>query len=162
MPLNCGAREDSWESLKEIKPVQPKRNKPWIFIGRTDAEVTIPWPPDENSQFIGKDLDVGKDWGQEEKGMTEDEIVGWHHWLDGHELSKLQEILKDRKALHGAVHGSKETWLIEWKTATTKFVIICCSRNRKWIQLFKSISHYSLGALRPILWKEWNIQKLFS
>ena len=161
MPLNCGAGEDSWESLKEIKSVHPKRNKPSIFFGRADAEVTILWPPDENSQLIGQDLDAGKDWGQEEKGKTEDEIVGWHHWLNGHELSKLQEILKDRKALHAAVHWSKETWLSEWKT-TTKFVIICCSRNRKLIQLFKNISHYSLGALRPILWNEWNIQKLFS
>ena len=68
------------------------------------------------SQLTGKDPGGGKDWGLDEKGMTEDEIVGWHHWLDGHELSKLQEILKDRKALHGAVHGVTKSWthLSDW------------------------------------------------
>ena len=69
---NCGAGEDSespWDS-KEIKPVNPKGNQPWIFIGRTDAEVPILWPSDAKSQFIGKNPDAGKDWEQEEKGMT--------------------------------------------------------------------------------------------
>ena len=72
---------------KEIKPVNPKGNKPWIFIGRTDAEAETPilWPPDVKSQLIGKDPDAGKVWGQEEKEAKEDEIVGWHHWLNGHE-----------------------------------------------------------------------------
>ena len=66
---------------KEIKPVNPKGNQAWIFIGRTDAEAEAPiiWPPDAKSQLIGKDLDAGKDREQEEKGMTEDETVGWHH-----------------------------------------------------------------------------------
>ena len=76
-PLDC----------KEIKPVNPKGNQSWLFIGRTDAESEAPilWPPDAKNVLIGKDPDTGKDWRQEEKGMTEDEIVGWHHWLDGHE-----------------------------------------------------------------------------
>ena len=71
---------------KEIKPVNPKRNQPWIFIGRTgvEAEAPILWPPDVNSQLFGKDSHAEKDWGQEEKGMTEDEMVGWHPWLNGH------------------------------------------------------------------------------
>ena len=75
-PLDC----------KEIKPVNPKGN--WIFIERTDAEAETPilWPPDAKNWLTGKDPDAGKDWGQEEKGMTEDEMVGWHHWLNGHEL----------------------------------------------------------------------------
>ena len=75
---------------KEIKPVSPNGNQPWIFIGKTDAEVEAPilWPPDVKSQFTGKDPDAGKDWRQEEKGMTEDEIVGWHHPLDGHEFEQ--------------------------------------------------------------------------
>ena len=62
-------------------------DQPWIFIGRTYAEAEAPtlWPLDEKSQFTGKDIDTGKDWGQEEKGVTEDETVGWHHWLKGHE-----------------------------------------------------------------------------
>ena len=76
-PLDC----------KEIKPVSPKGNQSWIFIGRTDAEAPILWPPDGKSWLIWKDPDAGKDWRQE-KGMTEDEIVGWHHWLDGHEFEQ--------------------------------------------------------------------------
>ena len=77
-PLDC----------KEIQPVHPKGNQPWAFIGRTDAEAKIPilWLPDEKSWLIWKDPDAGKDEGQEEKGMTEDEMVGWHHRLDGHEF----------------------------------------------------------------------------
>ena len=77
-PLDC----------KEIKPVHPKGDQSWVFIGRTDAEAETPiiWPPDVKSWLIGKDPDAGKDWRQEEKGMTEDEMVGWHHWLNGHEF----------------------------------------------------------------------------
>ena len=74
-PLDC----------KEIKPVNPKGNLSWIFNGRTEAEAEAPifWPPDAKNWFICKDPDAGKDWRQEEKGMTEDEVVGWHHLLNG-------------------------------------------------------------------------------
>ena len=77
-PLDC----------KEIQPVHPKGNQHWIFIGRTDAEAETPtvWPPDAKYWLIRKDPDAGKDWGQEEKRMTEGEMVGWHHWLNGHEF----------------------------------------------------------------------------
>ena len=92
MLLNCGAGEDSWESLgcKEIKPVNPKGNQSWIFIGRTDAEAETPilWPPDVKNWLLGKDPDAGKNWRREEKGMTEDKMVGWHHQLDGHEFEQ--------------------------------------------------------------------------
>ena len=73
---------------KEIQPVHPKGNQFWIFIGRTDAEAETPilWPPDVKNWLIGKDPDAGKDWRREEKGMTEDKMVGWHCCLDGHEL----------------------------------------------------------------------------
>ena len=71
---------------KEIQPVHPKGNQSWIFIGRTDAETPIIWPPDSKSRLIWKDPDAGKGWGWEEKGTAEDEMVGWHHWLDGHEF----------------------------------------------------------------------------
>ena len=76
-----------WD-CKEIQPVHPKGDQSWVFIGRTDveAETLILWPPDAKSWLIWKDPDAGKDWGQEEKGMTEDEMVGWHHWLNGHEF----------------------------------------------------------------------------
>ena len=72
---------------KEIQPVHPKGDQSWVFIGRTDAEAetSILWPPLEKRWLIGKDPDAGRDWGQEEKGMTEDEMVGWH-WLNGHEF----------------------------------------------------------------------------
>ena len=75
-PLDC----------KEIQPVHSKGNQSWVFFGRTDAEAEIPilWLPDVKSWLIGKDPDAGKDWGQEDKGMTEDETVGWHHRLNGH------------------------------------------------------------------------------
>ena len=72
---------------KEIKLVHPKGHQPWIFFGRTDAKAETPilWSPDAKNWLTGKDPDAGKDWRQEEKGMTEDEMVGWHHWLKGHE-----------------------------------------------------------------------------
>ena len=72
----------------EIQPVYPEGNQSWIFFGRTDVEAKTPilWPPDAKSWLIGKDPDAGKDWRWEEKGMTEDEMVGWHHWLNGHEF----------------------------------------------------------------------------
>ena len=75
---------------KEVQPVNPKGNQSWIFIGRPDAEAEVPiiWPPDGKNWLIGKDPDAGKDWRWEEKGMTEDEMVGWHHWLDGHEFEQ--------------------------------------------------------------------------
>ena len=77
-PLDC----------KEIQLVRPKGPQPWVFFGRTDAKAETPilWSPHAKSWLIGKDSDAGRDWGQEEKGMTEDEKAGWHHWLDGHEF----------------------------------------------------------------------------
>ena len=77
---------ESCLNSKEIKPVNSKGNQPWIVTGRTEAEAPIFWPPDAKSQLTGKDPDAGKVWGQEEKGATEDETVGWHHWLNGHEF----------------------------------------------------------------------------
>ena len=79
---------ESHLDCKEIEPVPPKGDQSWVFIGRTDAEAEAPvlWPPDVKSWLIWKDLDAGKDWGREEKGMTEDEMVGWHHQLNGHEI----------------------------------------------------------------------------
>ena len=74
-PLDC----------KAIQPVHPKGNQSWMFIGRIDVEAPILWPPDLKNWVIGKDPDAGKDWRQEKKGTTEGEMVGWHHWLNGHE-----------------------------------------------------------------------------
>ena len=75
---------------KELQPVNPKGNESWIFIGKTVAEAEAPilWPPDVKSQLIRKDPDAGKDWRQEKKGTTEDEMIGWHHGLSGHEFEQ--------------------------------------------------------------------------
>ena len=89
MLLTCGVGEDSWESLglHKIQPVHPKGNRSWVFIGRTDVKAKTPvfWPYDAKSWLIWKDPDVGKDWRQE-KGTTEDEMVRWYHWLNGHDF----------------------------------------------------------------------------
>ena len=90
MLLNCGVGEDSWESLwTAVRSNLSILNQSWIFTGRIDAEAEAPilWPPDAN-RFIGKDPNAGKDWRQEEKGMTEDQMVGWHHWLNRHEFEQ--------------------------------------------------------------------------
>ena len=79
---------ESPSDYKEIQPVHPKGDQPWVFFGRNDDKAKIPvlWPPYAKSWLIGKDSDAGRDWGQEEKGMTVDEMAGWHHRLDGHEF----------------------------------------------------------------------------
>ena len=120
MLLNYAAGEDSWESPgHKIKPVNLKGNQPWIFWNDAEAEAPIFWPPDMKSKLIGKVSNAGENWGQEEKGVTEGEMVGWHHWLNGHEFEQLQEIVKDREAWRAAVHGvvKSQTWLSNWTTA---------------------------------------------
>ena len=77
-PLDC----------KEIQPVNPKGNQFWIFIARTETEAPVLWLPDVKSRLIGKDPNAEKDWRQEEKGTTEDKMIGWHHWLNGHEFEQ--------------------------------------------------------------------------
>ena len=108
-PLDC----------KEIKPVNPKGNQPWILIGKTDAEVKTPvfWLPNAKS-LIGKDPDAGKDWGQKEEGVTEDEMVGCHHCLNGHEFEQTLGDSEGLDAWHAAVHGitKSQTWLSERTT----------------------------------------------
>ena len=112
-PLHC----------KEITPVTPKGNQPWIFIGKIDAEAEAPilWPPDGKSQLTGKDPDAGKDWGQEEKGTTEDEMVGWHHQLSGQELEQTPGDIRDKEAWCATVHGVLKNWtrLSDWTSLHT-------------------------------------------
>ena len=88
--------------IKEIKPVNPKGNQLWILIGMTDAEAkaTVLWSPDAKSWLTGKDPDSGKDWGQEAKGVTEDDTVGWHHWLNGHEFEQTLGDSEGQEAWH--------------------------------------------------------------
>ena len=107
-PLDC----------KEIQTVHPKGNQSWIFIVRTDVEAEMPilWPPNAKSWLIWKDPDAGKDWRWEEKGSTEDEVVGWHHRLMDMSVSKLRVLVMDRVAWCASVHGVKRSWtrLIDW------------------------------------------------
>ena len=100
----------------EIKLVNPEGNKPWIFIGRTDAEVEaqILWPLDVKSWLTGKDLDARKDWGKEEKGMMEDEMVGWHHQLNGCEFEQTLGDSERQGSL--ACCSQSQTWLSNWTT----------------------------------------------
>ena len=110
--LCCWRRLESPLNDKEIKPANPKGNQPWIFFGRTDAEAEAPIlrPPDAKSWLIGKNPEARKDWRQEEKGVTEDDMVGRHHWLKDTGLSKLQGIVMDREAWCVAVHGVTKSW----------------------------------------------------
>ena len=122
---------------QKIKPVNPKINQPLIFIWRIDGEdeALILWPRDAKSRLIGKDPDAGKDWEQEEKGTTGDEMVGWHHWLSGHEFEALQEVVKDREAWRVAVHGvtKSQTWFSDWTTAMNSLYMVKLNINTTFI-----------------------------
>ena len=106
-PLDC----------KEIQPVHPKGNQSSIFIGRTDAKAEIPilWPPDAKNWLFEKAPDAGKDWRQEEKGTTDDEMVGWHHWLNGHEFEQALGIGEGQGSLaYCSLWGRKKSDMTEW------------------------------------------------
>ena len=119
-PLDC----------KEIKPFNPKRNQSWIFIGRTDAEAETPifWPPDAKSWVLRKDPEAGKDWRQEEKGMTEDEMVGWHHQLNGHEFEQALGVGDAQGSLVCcSPWGHKDSDTTEWLNWTEYGPAVTCS-----------------------------------
>ena len=139
-PLDC----------KEITPANPKGDQSWVFIGRTDAEAETPilCPPDAKSWLMGKDPDAGKDWRQQ-NGMTENEMVGWHYWLNGRTWGRLQELVMNREAWCDAVHGVAKSWtqqsnwtehqskegLAEWKSKTY-FIYMPFVRNLLQIQQY--------------------------
>ena len=131
-PLDC----------KEIKPVHPKADQSWVFIGRTDVEAEAPilWPPDVKNWLIGKDPDAGKDWWQEEKGTTEDEMVGWHHRLNGHEFEQAQG------SLACCSHGVAKSWtrLRDWTELKAS-----TSHEEFFLMVENSILHFTQQSCRP-------------
>ena len=154
-PLDC----------KEIQPAHPKENQPWIFIGRTDAEAETPilWPPDVKNWLIWKDPDAGKDWRREEKGTTEDEMVGWHHRLDGQEF---EQAPGDGEAQGGLLCCGpwgplSQTWLGNWTAALHGKSSDLCSGDRglaQWDARARLTAHSSasvLGVTSTVRSKRW-------
>ena len=130
---------------KEMQPVHPKGNQSRIFIGRTDAEAETPilWPPDAKNWLIGKDPDVGKDWRWEEKGMTEDEMVGWHHLLNGHGFGWTPGVGDGQGGLTCWV-ANGQTWLSDWT-------------ELNWT--FPQLHSISLFAMISLLQKHWALER---
>ena len=120
MLLSCGVGEDlrvPWTARRSSQSILNEMS--WIFIGRTDVKAETPklWPPDVKNWLFGKDPDAGKDWRQEEKGMTEDEMVGWHHWLNGHEFEQALRVVDGQGSLVCcSPWGRKETRLSDLST----------------------------------------------
>ena len=126
-PLDC----------KEIQLVHPEGDQSWVFIGRTDAEAETPilWPPDVKSWLIWKDPYAGRDWGQEEKRMTEDEMVGWHHWLNGHRFEWTPGVGDGQGGLGHKESDTTEwlNWTDHWKSEENLHFTVGRSNLIKWI-----------------------------
>ena len=156
----------SSSTSKEVQPVHPKGDQSWVFTGRTDAKTETPilWPPHVNSCLIWKEPDAGRNWGQEEKGMTEDEMAGWHHWLDGHEFEWTLGVGDGQGGLACCDSwGRKESdtterlnwtelnWteaillesiLFSLKEGKTPFFLFCIKRHLKQVLFFNMFSSY--------------------
>ena len=119
-PLNC----------KEIKPVSPQGDQPWTYIGRTDAQAEAPriWPPDVKGRLTGNNPDAGKDWGQEEKGVREDEMVEWQYWFNGHEFEQTLEGSEGQRCplVCCSPWGHKELDITEWLKNNCKYLWLGC------------------------------------
>ena len=141
MLLNCGGTLESPLDCKEIQPVHPKGDQSWVFIEKTDVEAETPtlWPPNAKSWLIWKDPDPGKDWGEEEKGTTEDEMVGWHHWLNGDGFGWTPGVGDGPGGLacRGSWSFKSQTWLSDWTELNWT--------NNKWKKVkMKSLSRVRL------------------
>ena len=143
---------------KEIQPVHPKGDQSWVFIGRTDVEAETPilWPPHVKSWLIWKDCDAGKDWGQEEKGTTEDEMVGWHHQLNGHGFGWTPAVGDGQGGLawHGSL-GRKELDTTEWLNWTEFSFINKTKKDSKKIFLAERV--WIIKDWKALLYKEWSL-----
>jgi len=162
---------------KEIKPLKPKGSQPWIFIQRTDAEIEVPvlWPRTGKNRLIGKDRDALKDWGQEEKGTTEDEMAGWHYWLDGHEFEQTPGVGDGQGSLAScSPRGRKESDRTEWLNWTEGDIRKCTcpqqiSLDRSWKKNSKQsrqsrgqspeVSFTHIDFFFLITWKGFSIMK---
>ena len=147
----------------EIKPVNPKGNQSWIFIGRTDAEAEAPilWPPNVKDWLIGKHPDAGKDWMQEEKGMTEDEMVGWHHWLSRHEFEQTPGDGEGPGSLACcSPQGLKESDRTEWLNTTTCVGALVPTENSKVFCYVYSLRKNQAPALK-LHYCFWTVSPLF-
>ena len=124
--------------IREIKPVNPKGNQPWIFTGRTDAEAEAPilWPLDVKSRLIGKDPVTGKDWRQEEKGMTKYEMFRWHHGFNGQEFEQTLGVSEGQGSLVSCSHGVTKNQ-IQWSDWATMYVYFTTIKffNVIWIRI---------------------------
>ena len=167
MLLNCGVGEDSQESLdcKEIQPVHRKGGQSWMFTGRTNAEAETPilWPPDVKNWLIWKDPDAGKDWRWEEKGMTEDEMVGWHHWLNGLELEQALGVGNGQGGLACCGSwGHKESDTTEglnWSGECS--LILGCKASFHWYKSQHFHAAYRYVRIKRLLWESRVYRNLF-
>ena len=130
----------------KIEAVNPRGNQPWIFIRKTDAKAKTPilWPPDVKSWLTEKDPDAGKGWGQKEKGATGDEMVGWHHWLNGHEFEQTLEVSEAQGSLVCCspwTHKELDTWLSNWsevREVSGELEFGSCKNKLNWPRILES------------------------
>ena len=153
------ALENPLDSEK-IKPVNPKRNQPWIFIWRIDAEAEAPilWPPDAKTWLSGKDPDAGKDWGQEEKGMTEDEVVGCHHRLNGHGF---EQALGDGEGQRSLVCCSPRDCRVAYNLGTGQQQWQLSRYNLTKLFWMRQLSTTRTMVQKKIKWTFWPVQYIF-
>ena len=136
---------ESFLDCKGIQSVDPKGNQSWMFIGRTyrEAENSIFWPPDAKNWLTGKDPDAGKGWKWEEKEMTEDEMVRWHHWLDGHEFEQAPGVGDGQGSLVTVVHGVAKS--LNWtETDNRQADLTAMKRSVSWLPLVSCLAKNNL------------------